>query len=335
MKPILLNAWKLFTRNKGFFYILTFQPVFVFLLMSFLLPYSTLHNVALICEDNIQYEEARVALESLGGLKLIDVELDEVNTKLAMGNIELAVIIQGDKVSVRSFGNSEVEGIVTLCVEQTLGEQGDEDIVLVNSTSKKGLNLTNSLGFMIYKTLTAGSVLGSMIILERKNRMKERIVLSGTSMTNYLGGLSLVYLFFMMISTVVYYITALVLRFDFGMRNSLGFLFMIFLANILSTALFLLAAVFFNKEEALWFLAVFVLTPMGLFSGVLFPYEFMPATMQKIGSFFPQRWISHGIEVMQESGSIMAALPNMLLILGTSVILFTCAVWQSKRIVSQ
>lgn len=335
MKPILLNSWKLLTRNKGFFYILTVQPIFVFLLMSFLLPYSTQHSIAVIGENETQREQVQLALESLGGLKLIEVASNEVDSKLMAGNIELAVILENETVIIRSLGNSEVEGIVTLCVEQVLNQGDVGDLVTVNDDSKKGLNLTNSLGFMIYKTLASGSALASLIISERKNKMRERILLSRTSTASYLGGLSMVYIFFMMVSSLVYYLTAMVLRFDFGMRNSLGFLLMICIANIFSTTLFLFVATVFNKEEALWVLGTFILTPMGLFAGMLFPYEFMPTIMQKIGAFFPQRWIIHGIESMQQSGSIGSAIPDMALILGLSAILFICAVRRSKLVVSK
>ncbi|MFI3250454.1 MAG: ABC transporter permease [Eubacteriales bacterium] len=330
MKIILQNAWKLFTRDKGFFYVLTVQPIFVFLLMSFLLPYSTLHNVALIGEKDHDYEQVQNALENLGGVNLLEVSEEEVISKLANGNIEIAILLEEQQIL--SYGTSEVEEIVSLAVENALSQGDTSEMVTVNEAKEKGLNLTNSLGFMIYKTLSSGSALASLLIIERNNKMKERILLSGTSVTSYLGGLSLVYTFFMMISSAVYYVTAIILNFDFGMRNSLGFLLMMFVTNILSTALFVWVAVLFNKEEALWFMATFVLTPMGLFSGVLFPYEFMPRFMQTIGSFFPQRWISRGIETMQESGSILSATPDITLTLGLSLVFFVLAAQKSKLI---
>lgn len=330
MKIILQNAWKLFTRDKGFFYVLTVQPIFVFLLMSFLLPYSTLHNVAIVGEKDQSYEQVQYALENLGGVKLIEVSEEDVASKLASGNIEIAILLEEGKGKIINFGSSEVEGIISLAVEQALLQGEIKEIVTMNEAKEKGLNLTNSLGFMIYKTLASGSALASLLIRERNDKMKERILLSGTSVSSYLGGLSLVYVFFMMISSAVYYFTALILNFDFGMRNSLGFLIMMFVANILSTALFVWVAVLFNKEEALWFMATFVLTPMGLFSGVLFPYEFMPPVMKTIGSFFPQRWISRGIESMQESGTILSAAPDIALTLVLSLLFFVLAAKKSK-----
>ena len=146
---------------------------------------------------------------------------------------------QVGNVEIRSIGNSEVEGAVTLCVKQALLGGSEGSYVSVNEAPKKGLSLAGSLGFMIYKTLTAGNVLAVLIINERNNKMKDRILLSGTKSRSYLGGISLIYLLFMFIGSAVYYLAAMVLGFDFGMRNSLGFLLVLLAANVLSTAIYL------------------------------------------------------------------------------------------------
>ena len=151
--------------------------------------------------------------------------------------------------------------------------------------------------------------------------------------------MSIVYLFFMMIGSIVYYLAGLLLNFDFGMKNSFGFLLVLFTANVLSVSLYVFASTLVKKEDSLWFMASFVLLPMSLFSGVLFPYEFMPKAMQMIGACFPQRWIAHGIEEIQNSGSILSAVPDMLMVLGLSALLFIIAVIRSdiknKRVAAE
>lgn len=330
MKTILLNANKLFTRNKGFYYQITILPILGFLMMSFLLPYSTEHNVAFIgteTEQNIQVEEA---LESLEGISLMDIRSDEIDSKLRAGNIELAVIMsENGQVQLRKIGSSEVERAVSLCIQQALTEGTRNSIVNVNEAPRKGLSLANSLGFMVFKLITSGNVLAALIIAERTKRMKDRILLSGTKCSSYLGGISIVFLFYMMISSLVYYLAVLILNFDFGMQNSLGFLLIMFVTNVFCTALYLLMSTLFDKEEPLWFLASFILMPMSLFSGLMFPYEFMPTFMQKIGSLFPHRWIAHAIESIQTNGTIFSALPDITLILGISAIMFIIAVKRS------
>ncbi len=160
--------------------------------------------------------------------------------------------------------------------------------------------------------------------------MKDRIMLSGIRTGSYIGGMAFVYLVFMMIGSVVYYLAARLFNFDLGMKQPIGFLLMMFIANVLSVAIYLFASTLVKKEDSLWFMASFVLLPMALFSGVLFPYEFMPDIMKKIGTLFPQRWISLGIENMQRTGTFVSALPQIAMIIVLSVILFVIAVYRSR-----
>lgn len=329
MSAIMTNTWRIFKRNKEMFYLITIQPVLIFLLMSFLLPYTTAHNVAVVnLSEDTQVEQA---LERMEGINLVDTELDTITEKLIGGNIELAVIINTDEsVELRGFGNSEIEKAVELCVEKSDTDVSGSKNVQVNQIAKKGMTVSNSLGFMIFKTLTAGNLLAALLIEERKRKMKDRIFLSGVKTVSYIGAMSLVYLAFMALGSVVYYLAALIMNFDFGMKNSIGFLLMLFMANILSVCLYLFASTLVSKEDSLWFVGSFILLPMALFSGVLFPYQFMPKAMQAIGACFPQRWINDGIEIMQKTGRIGSSLPQIAKVLLLSALLFLGAVYRSR-----
>lgn len=336
MRNIIRNTALIFRRNKEFIYLITIQPVLIFLLMSFLLPYSTAHNIAVVNMDggekSVQIESA---VRNLEGVKIQAATSEQVTEKLLSSNIELAVIITPQdtadepKVELVSLGNSEVESVVKLCIEQA--GAANKEAATVNPVKSKGMTISNSLGFMIFKTLTSGNLLAALIIRERKNRMKNRILLSGLKTGTYLGGMALVYLLFMMLGSAVYYLAGLIFRFDFGMRHSIGFLLMLFTANVLSVAIYLFASTVVKREESLWPMASFILLPMSLFAGVLFPYEFMPQGMQRIGALMPQRWISHGIEAIQRSGSILKCVPDMCLVLGLSAVLFIAASIRAKK----
>ncbi len=93
-----------------------------------------------------------------------DVDAEEVNGKLISGNVELIVIVHSaSDVQMITAGNSEIEGVVSLCVRQASARSSAAGNVEVNEAPKKGLDLTNSLGFMIYKTLTSGTLLAGLI----------------------------------------------------------------------------------------------------------------------------------------------------------------------------
>ena len=323
MRSVMKNTFTLFKRNKEMIYLITIQPIMIFLLMSFLLPYTTTHNVV-VSNDSASEAAIKIVedLRSLEGIKVQETSEDKITEKLSGGNAEIGIVIKetrGSDVPSVSFivvGESEIESVVELCVTESLraGKENNESVVSVNDAKKKWLSISNSLAFMIFKTLTAGNLLGALIIEERKNRMKDRILLSGISKVVYLG--------FMMLGSIIYYLVGLLLNFDFGMRNSLGFLLMLFVSNVLSVSIYVFFAAFLRKEESLGFVGTFILMPMALFAGVLFPYRFMPVAMQRIGACFPQRWIGLGIEKIQTTGSVISCWKEALMVLGLSVILF-------------
>ncbi|MBO6299095.1 MAG: ABC transporter permease [Lachnospiraceae bacterium] len=334
MISVMKNTYTLFRKNKELIYLITIQPVMIFLLMSFLLPYKSTHDIVVSKESN---SEAAVFvlknLQALEGISVREIDAEKITEKLIGGNAELAILITDStesdlpQVNLISIEGSEVEDAVELCVNESLrayrsGDTGAGAEVSVNAAPKKWISISNSLAFMIFKTLTAGNLLGALIIEERRNRMKDRIMLSGVKKSSYLLGMALVYLAFMMIGSVSYYLVGLVLNFDFGMRNSLGFLLMLFISNMLSVSIYVFFAAFLKKEDALGFVGTFILMPMSLFSGVLFPFRYMPQAMQRIGSCFPQRWIAYGIEKMQQSGAISSGLKEALMVLVVSVVLF-------------
>ena len=335
MISVMKNTFILFKKNKEMIYLITIQPIMIFLLMSFLLPYTTVHTVV-VYNNSVSEKAARIVdnLMELNGIKIQEITEDKMTEKLSGGNAELGIVISDmegsadPSVSFIVIGESEIEGAVELCVTESLKEGTNErsSVVSENDAKKKWLSISNSLAFMIFKTLTAGNLLGALIIQERKNRMKDRILLSGTSKTSYLLGMSFVYLVFMMLGSVIYYLVGLVLNFDFGMRNSLGFLLMLFVSNVLSVSIYVFFAAFLKKEESLGFVGTFILMPMALFAGVLFPFHFMPESMQKIGSCFPQRWIALGIEEIQRSGSVASCLKEVLMVLGLSAVLFVIGI---------
>lgn len=107
MINVIRNTFCIFKRNKEFIYLITIQPLLIFLLMSFLLPYSKTHNVAVA--DLSENQTVSQALENIEGIKAVSVSEDAVTEKLIGGSAELAVIVSADgSAQIISFGGSEV-----------------------------------------------------------------------------------------------------------------------------------------------------------------------------------------------------------------------------------
>lgn len=125
---------------------------------------------------------------------------------------------------------------------------------------------------MLFKFLESGSIFGAMILLDRKRKLKDRILLSGVKPTAYYGAITIVYLILSAIGTTLYFLTAWILDFDFGMRHPLDYLLLISLVNALSVSVYFCATSFVQTESGLEAAATHPLEILSFFSGLFFPF---------------------------------------------------------------
>ena len=71
---------------------------------------------------------------------------------------------------------------------------------------------------------------------------------------------------------------------------------------------------------------VYIVLIFALFSGMLFPFEYIPKAFKVIGSCAPQRWIVVGIKNIQKTGMFTSALPQTSLLILTSLLLLSIGV---------
>ncbi|MCM1543310.1 MAG: ABC transporter permease [Blautia sp.] len=329
MLNILRNTSIYLLRDKEFVKFITIMPTILFLLMTVLLPYSDKHNIGVVNNLGGEGEKYLSALRAVEGYQVFEYEEDEIQSKLVGGNVEMAVILD-EAILITTLSESEIYSSVELLLKNA-GEGSPASEVSINEAPKKTLSVKNILPFMLFKTLTASSLVGALLINEKKNRIRDRILLSGVGTGKYILGVSGAYLFFSCLGSAIFFVIAQIARFDFGLKNDFGFLLMLFFTNLLSVSIMVFASSMLKKEESLWIVGSAVLMPMGLLSGILFPYDTMPGAMKIAADFCPQRWIAAGIERMQQTGSILSAYPQMLMVTGLAVVFMACGILISRR----
>lgn len=337
MKNIMGITFKLLIKRKGFIASVTILPLILFLLMSILLSYSDQHSIAVINKtDNKVIEHS---LNDIEGISIQDIEEDKVTESLIGGDIELAVYIEYDEnhipfTNIISAGETEISDAVELAIVSA-SDTSSDPITTVNEAENYKFNLGNTLPFMLFKFIEGGSVLAALIIMDRKRRVKDRIMLSNISSAKYIGGITLVYLIMSSIGTLLYYLTALILKFDIQMEHTIYFFIMLIFANIFSASVFVCMSSFINTEEGVNTYVTTLLEILAFFSGMLLPYKYMPDVFKVISWFSPQRWIADGIEQIQKTGTMTGAGKDIILILGLSIVLFAIGVINTKRISSK
>lgn len=241
------------------------------------------------------------------------------------------------------FGKSDTKNRSVNVSATVLGTGGGigyaserEKLVLEqNDVGKKGLPISNSLGLIIFKLIAAASLLAEILIMERKTGIAQRVAISKTGLPACLGGRGFVFFLSILLFTVVYFATAFIFRFDFGMRAPLRMAVLFVVMGVFTTAFGMLLASLLKDEGAVWNVGVLVLLPTSVLSGAMLPFQAMPEIMQKIGSIFPHRWMTLAVETLQDGGTLGDVTTPLMGILALSLLMFVVASVRYSRIISR
>lgn len=356
MRNILKNSWMLFTRNREYFSSIVLSPVIMLLIFSFILSFQSKVNVAVINLDNGSL--GTMIEETIAGMDFINpliIDPEEVENDIRSGKINLAVIIAPNATHMETPMDTGTEKPVRFIKSQNSGIAEYMEIMLnttietykmgnvsqpattqtavsQNPVSKKGVPITNALGMVIFKMIGSASILAGIIITEKNNGIKNRIFMSKTKLSAYLLGRGIMLFAHLLLFSFVYFITAKLFHFDFGMKYPALILVVFSVLGVFTTAFGLLLSAFANDDNTAWRFGVLVLLPTSILSGALFPFDAMPESLQAVGNLFPQRWIAGAIEILQNGGNFADTLLPLLGVLSLSIVFFvTASVRLNKR----
>ena len=326
MSNIIKNTMTLFSRHKEYIGTIVKGPILITLIYTFIFAYQAQVNIAVVNDGTKEFGSyIEDALENTDLIKIVDVDEEEIESKIQNGKIEFAVIIdEENQIEIIRTEESAVgkymEAVLTGAAAKF--EKEDGLVLEQNDVGKKGLPIANSLGIILFKMIAAASLLAELLIMERKNGIAQRVAISKTSTTTYLAGRGFVFFLNILLFIATYFATAFLFRFDFGMRAPLRTAVIFVVMGIFTTAFGLLLAALLKDESAVWNIGVLVILPSSVLSGALLPFAAMPKLMQKIGSVFPQRWIASAVEILQDGGTLMDTVKPLSMVLGVSLVMF-------------
>ena len=336
MSNIIKNTMTLFSRHKEYIGTIVKGPILITLIYSFIFAFQAKVNVALYTEGSTElgsYIES--TLEETDLIKIVDVKKEDVESKIQNGKIEFAVFIgEDDAIHVVKSGDSSVadymEGILNGAVAKYAS--GESIVTEQNDVGKKGLPIGNSMGIILFKMIAAASLLAELLIRERKNGIVQRVAISKTGFASYLTGRGFVFFLNILLFVVVYFTTAFVFRFDFGMRAPLRMAVLFAVMAVFTTAFGMFCAALLKEESSVWNVGVMFLLPSSVLSGALLPFNAMPKVMQTIGSIFPQRWLTSAVEILQDGGILADTVKPLTMVLGISLVLFAVSGVKLSRV---
>lgn len=356
MIKLIINTMRVLMKEKSYIMIAIIIPVFIAIFFSFEFTGEYKFKVGVIDNDNsYASNEIIKTIDHLEGIQSIKIKEADSEILLITQQIQMAVTIddnfqnkllnsQDNEIKVKTINENDVKLVV-----QSMIDMKCEDLSMIGKMSKGEINkfkeinqdyndkntifslndvnekrseIGSSLGLIIFIIFIVSGNISSFLIKDEENKTKINTLNNGISKWKYY--LSLIVAFYVMSSmtVLIYYVILTIFNVDFGMENSINFLVVILLLNLVALSFNLCIVSFTRSKYTSSMLNILITIPCCMLSGVFWDYNIMPKNFQIIGEFMPTRWVYICIENLQQTndlGSINTYL-NVMMIL--SVIFF-------------
>ena len=262
-------------NTKGFISSMVIMPVIMILLFSMTLAYSDIPVVGYIGEK----------APNIASVKMMKLEADEKDyfLGLSQGTLVLKTDKEGNVLQYySSISNNPLIPMI---------ENGNSTNGAFNERPK----LSYSVGIILFKLLTAAGLLATVLISERGNGIILRVKNSKTKLSSYILGKSLAIIFVYEIANFLILLFYKYAGFDLGKSNILllGILFTFTL--FISTGLYIFLSAIMKNEGYIWTISTGIIFPLGLFSGILFPVEYMANWMKLVAHISPLYYLQNSV----------------------------------------
>lgn len=268
-------TFKILRNTKGFISSMVIMPVIMILLVSMTLAYSDVPVVGYIGEK----------APSVTKVKMLKLEADEKDYFLGLSQGTL--VIKTDKA-----GN-------VLQYYSTVSNNPLIEMIENSNSTNENFNekpkLSYSIGIILFKLLTAAGLLATVLISEKGNGIILRVKNSKTKLSSYILGKSMAIIFVYEIANLLILLFYKFAGFDLGKSNiiQLGILFTVTL--FISTGLYIFLSAIMKNEGYIWTISTGIIFPLGLFSGILFPVEYMADWMKLVAHISPLYYLQTSV----------------------------------------
>ena len=356
MVRLILNTTKLLMRKKSYIIIGVIIPAFIIIFFSFEFGGQYKYKIGIVDKDN-SYSSNQI-IESINELEDIQsVKIKEKDYKLLLitQQIEVAVIIDKDfeenllnfkpqEINIKSIKHNDVETSIRqliklkcedLCIVASLSDKDIDEFKNINldynsQITNLSLNkvkedipkIQNTLGLIIFTIFIVAGNIANFLIEDEENKTKIRILSSGISKWKYYASMILIFYIMTSCTSLIYYFVGKILHIDFGMENTLHFLVVLLVFNLIAISLNLCIVSFVRSRYASSIINVLIVVPCCMLSGVFWDFEVMEESLQKIGNYIPTRWVYVCIENLQNGNDLNGIKIYLGLMVLLSIILF-------------
>lgn len=260
-------------RKKSYIISGVIIPVFIIIFFSFEFGGQYKYKIGIVDKDN-SYSSNQI-IESIDELEDIQsVKIKEKDYKLLLitQQIEVAVIIDKNfeenllnfkpqEINIKSIKHNDVETSIRqliklkcedLCIVASLSNKDIDEFKNINldynsQITNLSLNkvkedipkIQNTLGLIIFTIFIVAGNIANFLIEDEENKTKIMILSSGISKWTYYVSMILIFYIMTSCTSFIYYLVGKILYIDFGMENTLNFLFVLLVFNLIAISLFM------------------------------------------------------------------------------------------------
>jgi ABC-2 type transport system permease protein len=269
----------------------------------------------------------RTALSGLAGALSA-----QIGTRQVVIKATVALLVESGAISPDP---PSIDKVVQEMMAQMLAE--GETPLITFATDKVGEvqaeNPSNYVipGYLVMFVFFAAALGAEIIVRERQNHTLERLLASSVKRPSILGGIFTGSVIKGLVQIVIFWtVGILAFHVDLGLSPP-GVIILSLLMVLMSSAFAVMLATFARTQRSAGSLAVItslVLAPLG---GCWWPSFLYPEWLQNIAKIAPHAWANEGFNKLMLFGADFgAAAPEMLALLGFTVIFGAIAVWRFR-----
>ncbi|MGL4344490.1 MAG: ABC transporter permease [Cellulosilyticaceae bacterium] len=327
----------LFFKNP-FFILLLVGPIFINVFCSYLLGGMSETPIATVAYYENQGPSKRTFMEQELGAQNIQVlgceSQEAVEQAIRGGKAQLGLVLMPDAkasellvsedCAVGTYGQEQIQTILAL---SELTGQLSERVVVYQNKADNALDILTR-GFGIFIMLFLFTCIKSLdpLIRERESTVYERIILSSIKPYEYVLG-------HVAGCLVILFVEALIqcgLMLMIGQNSSLGMLQLLVVCLVLALIGIAIGIVIYNcvrSSQTYFVAATFVITPLCMLSGCIFPMELLPDFIQKFSYLSPLRWLMTSYEQMIRGGNIVVIGQQLVMALLIALVICLGGLW--------
>jgi ABC-2 type transport system permease protein len=312
-------------------------------------------------------QDAIAFIERLDSVEISEVDEAEINTLVASGDIDAAIVFPAGFAESLAHGEPEAVQIVsaqgaavTGYVKAYLNPYID-NIALIGLTSagdktrftelytnyqEASFQLSvekvedrsvdfavarQTIGYLIIIMLFGAATLSGIMIKEREERTFHRIIASAVLPRTYVMANIAVNLFIMILQIILtLMLMHFVLKIDPGISYLLLFALLALFA-LVAVSLSLAIVAFSSNYQMATALQSAVFFPTSILAGCMFPIETLPAALQSIASILPQYWLLGTFSELQQGSTLGSLSANLLILVAFAAALSLIAAYKVGR----